>query len=293
MYRALALAVLLAVPGAVRADDPVNLKWTLKEGDTFYGKTTVVQGQTVSVLGMDVEFTMEIGSVLKYEVTAAKQGTTTVKATYLASTVEAKGLPFPVEEMGKKAKGAVITLTIDEKGAVTKVEGAEKIADKFKDAKAIEKELGGAMFSEAAVREMVGLPFTVSPEKPVKAGDTWVRDEKTAAAGFDVSGKTTYKVDSVEQGVAKVTTKSDLTIKAGAGGAAGLPFKISKIDVKTDKAGGGYTFDVKAGRLKDYSQELTMSGDITATVDGNDLKIGMKTKQTMKVAISDKSPSID
>jgi hypothetical protein len=173
------------------------------------------------------------------------------------------------------------------------VEGAGKIADKFADAEGIEKELGAAMFSEPVVTELVGLPFSILPGKPVKSGDKWTKDEKSNAAGLDVSGKTTYVVDEVANGVAKISTKADLTVKAGGANAGGLPFKITKADLKVEKATSSYSFDVKAGQLKDLTQEMVISGDLTASVDGNNLTIGMTNKQTVKVTISDKPPVTD
>jgi len=294
MRRALVLALVLAVaPAAARAQDPVDLKWTLKEGTTFYSKTGVVQKQQMTLFGQKVDLTMEINAGLSYKVKSVTQDTAVIEVTYLDTVVEVKGLPIPgLADMGKKAKGTVVTVTVKDSTEVTKVEGAGKIEEKFKEAEGIEKDIGSALFNEAIVREMVSMPFAILPGKKVKSGDEWTKDEKSNAAGLDVSGKTKYKVDEIKDGVAKVSTTGDLKVKMGAGG-GGLPFKISKADLKVEKATSNYSFDVKAGQLKELVQEMVISGDLTAVVDGADLTITMTTNQKVKVSISDKPPTRD
>jgi len=295
MRAALALAALgLALPQA-RAQDAVNLKWSLKKGDTFYNKSTVVQDMKMGFMGQDIDVTIEIGTVTRYTVKSVEGDTAVIDVTYMSAAVDPKGaVPLPgLGEMGKKVKGAALTLTLTGGREVTKVEGADKLMARFKDADEFQKQLAMGLFGEAPVREMVAMPFSLLPEKPVKVGDTWTRDEKMELQGLDVKGKDTFKLDSAAGGTAKVSMKSDLSIKAGAAGASGLPFKVKKLDMKAEKATGGYTFDMTAGRLKDSTQDVVINGSMTVDAGGQALTITMKIKMKQTVAISDKNPVTD
>ena len=65
----------------------------------------------------------------------------------------------------------------------------------------------------------------------------------------NVETKSAFKLDSVKGDVATISMKGDLTFKAGRRRRRGLPFKITKADLKAEKFTGTHTFDMKIGRL--------------------------------------------
>src|SRR5437870_10582444 len=95
MRLATSLAVFagLALAAHARAEDPVALKWSLKEGDTFYAKSVTDMDMTMTVLNKDIDVTMKMTGVQRFKVASVKTGATKVEMTILSMKVEAEGLP--------------------------------------------------------------------------------------------------------------------------------------------------------------------------------------------------------
>jgi hypothetical protein len=297
---ALALAAGFAVTTA-GAQEPVTLKWSLKEGETFYAKGVTDMDMSMAILGMNVDFTMKTTAVQRFKVLSAKAGATTVEMTMMDMTMAAEGLPggggLPgLGGLGEKIKGAKITAVLDEQMQVTKLMGYEKFLDKLAgDDDALRTQMQ-AQLSEATVGQMVSQAFTSVPAMPVKAGDTWSRTTKVPAAGLgDAVVKEKYTFGGVSQGLAKIDVVGDMSFTAGKGGVPGLPpgIKISKFAMKADKYSGTQTFDVKAGRLKEGKLDMVMKGSLAMSANGMDIEMTMKIKAKQSTTITDKSPIVD
>jgi len=287
----LALALTLT---PAQAGGPVTLKWSLKEGDTFYAKSAVTQNQAMGFMGQNIEFTIEITMVTRFRVKSVGSAGTVIELTYTDMKMDAKGLPIPgLGDLGSRLKGATVTATLNQKGDVTKVEGHEKMLEKVAPDEGTRKMLG-SIVSEASVKEMIGQALPPLPDKPVKVGDTWADTTKMPLSGIGtINSKTTFKLEELTGTTAKVGMTGTVTFKAGEGGDPGLPFKITKADLKTDKFTGTRTIDVKAGRLKDAKTEMSLSGTMTISAGGNDIDATIKQKTTTTTTVTDKNPVTD
>lgn len=273
-------------------NDTYTLQWKLKDGDTFYNKSSVSMDQTIEVMGQTIDQTVTMKTILRFKVKSAKEGATVVEMTYLENKIDAAGLPGG--NIGDKFKNVTFTATLDKKMEVTKLEGYDKFLDALADGDDAQKKLMKSMLPETAVRQMFSQTFVVAPNKPLAVGDTWDRTDKMALGPLgNVETKSAFKLAGVKNDVATITVKGDLTFKAGEGGDAGLPFKITKADLKADKFTGTHKFDIKAGRVTDTQMEMEMSGSMTISVAG--MEIDAKLKQKMKATgtITDKNPIVD
>ena len=99
-------------------------------------------------------------------------------------------------------------------------------------------------------------------------------------------------IGSQSLGVATVTSTGDLTYQA-AEGDAGLPFKITKADLKADKMTGTQKFDVKTGRLSSATAQLDLSGSMTIGVGGQSIDAKLRQKMKTDSAITSKNPIVD
>jgi hypothetical protein len=141
---------------------------------------------------------------------------------------------------------------------------------------------------------MFSQTFAIAPGKPVNVGDTWTETDKMSMGPLgDFGLKQTFKLESVTDGIAKISAKVEMDFKPGGGGDGGLPFKITKADLKADKFVGTYQFDTKAGRLKDATTDASMAGTMTASANGQEIEISMKLKTKGSTTISDKNPVRD
>jgi hypothetical protein len=296
----LALAAGFVVTTA-SAQEPVTVKWALKEGETFYAKGVADMDMSMGILGMNVDLTMKTSQVQRFKVVSVKPDATTIEMTMLEMTIDAQGLPggggLPgLGGVGEKIKGAKITAVLDDKMEVTKLIGYEKFLDKIAgDDDNLRTQLQ-AQFSEASVGQMVSQAFTAVPPKAVSEGDTWNRTTKVPAAGLgDATVKEKYTFDGISNGLAKISVVGDMTFKAGKGGVPGLPpgVKVSRFSMKADKYTGTQLFDVKAGRLKEGKVDMVMRGSLAMSANGQDIEMTMKIKAKQTTTITSKSPIVD
>jgi hypothetical protein len=286
MFTAPILTLLL-----VGAPNEYTLQWKLKENDIFYNKTSIVMDQTIEAMGQTGKQKITIDTALKFKVKSAREGTTVVEMTYLENKIDAPGLPGV--NVGDKLKGISFTATLNDKMEVTKLEGYDKFLDALSEGDENQRKLLKAMMPEATIRQMFGQTFVLAPAKPVAIGDTWNRTDKMALGPLgSVEAKGSFKLDSVKDNIATVTVKGDLSFKAGDGG-EGLPFKITKADLKADKFNGTHKFDMKLGRVIETKVEMEMSGTMTIAVAGQSIDAKLSQKMTAVGTISDKNPVKD
>lgn len=285
----LAALVLFAAPAA--AADPVSLKWSLKEGDSFYATTTQEIDQAIKVMGQTVNQKMTTTTVAKFEITSVKNGGLEVKMTY--TQVKMEGALGNGGEVADRFKGAALTATFDKGYELKKLEGYTKFIDKLSDGDDMQKKMFLAVMPESAVKLMFSQVFVAAPKDTVAAGDKWSRTDKVPLSGLgDLTNKTQFTLDGVKDNVATIKTSADVTFTTGEGSDA-LPFKVTKADLKSDDVKGTILFDTKAGRLKSSSTTMKLKGTLTIEVMGQQVDAEIDQKATTKVEIAAKNPVKD
>lgn len=287
MFAAPVLALLLAAaPG-----DIYELQWKLKEGEVFYNKSSVTMDQTMELMGQKVDQTIGIKTVLKFKVKSVKDGVTVVEMTYLDMKVDAGNLPGA--NVGNNLKNVSFTATLNDKMQVTKLEGYDKFLEALAGDNAEQKKLMKAMMPESSIKQMFGQTFVIGPGKPIGVGGTWERKMAVAFGAIgNVETKESFKLDSVKGDLATIGVKGELTFKTGDGD-SGLPFKITKADMKADKFNGTHTFDIKTGRVTESKVDMDMSGSMTIEAAGQSIDAKMSMKMKTVGVITEKNPIVD
>jgi len=288
MFAATTLVLLLAAGQGEKH----TLQWKLKEGDVFYNKMNVTMDQTIEVMGQTIDQKIDMKTALKFKVKSAKPGATVVEMTYLENKIDAQGLPGV--NIGNKLKDVTFTVTLDDKLKVTKLDGYDKFLDAISEGDADQRKLMKAMMPEDTIRQAVGQTFAIAPDRPVAVGDKWERADKMPLGPLGkIEMKSEFKLDAVKGDLATITQKGDLKYEAGDGKDSGLPFKISKADLKADKFTGTNTFDMKLGRLAAMKMELDLSGTMTIEVAGMTVDAKLKQKMTTTGEVTEKNPVVD
>jgi hypothetical protein len=290
------LALCAATSGA---QETVALKWTLKEGTTFFAKGVTDMDMTMQLLNMDVDMKMKITVVQRFKVLSAKPGATKIEMTFQKMDMEMTSDKIPggipgLGGIGEKVKGAVLTATLNDKFEVTKLEGHDKFLDKLtEDNDALRAQMK-QQFSEDSLKQMFSQVFAIAPDKPIKVGETWSQDLKMPTAGLDAVVKQKFKLESVSNGVAKIALSGDMSFKAGKG-LPGLPegIEVKKFDMKADKYSGTLLFDTRAGRLSENKSDMDIKGDISMGLGGQMIDMTMNIKARQTTTISDKNPVVD
>jgi hypothetical protein len=286
MFAAPVLALLLAAPA-----DTYELKWKLKEGDVFYNKSSVAMDQVMELMGQKVEQSIGIKTILKFKVKSVKDGATVVEMTYLDMKIDAGNLPGG--NVGNNLKNVTFTATLNDKMEVTKLEGYDKFLDALAGDNEAQKKLMKVMMPETSIKQMFGQTFLIGPGKPIGIGGTWDRKLNVAFGAIgNVETKDTFKLASVKGDLATISAKGELTFKTGDGD-SGLPFKITKADMKADKFTGIHTFDMKTGRVTESKVDMDMSGTMTIEAAGQSVDAKMTMKMKSVAVITDKNPIVD
>lgn len=288
------LAALGLFAAPVAAADPVNLKWSLKEGDSFYATTTQDIDQNIKVMGQTVNQKMTTTTVARFDVKSTKAGAMKIEMTYTKVTME--GLPgdgAAVAKLTERFKGAALAATFDKGFNITKLDGYDKFLDKLSDGDDMLRKIFDAMITENAVRMLFTQVFVSPPTDKTAAGDKWTRTDKVPLSGLgDLTNKTTYTVEGVKNDVATIKTTADVVLKAGEANPA-LPFKIVKADMKSDDVKGTILFDTKTGRLKSSSTTMKLKGSMTIEVMNQEVDTEIDQKAITKVEITEKNPVKD
>lgn len=292
MRTAVLLLALLAAPAA--AQDAIPLKWSLKEGDKFFAKSETEMEMNVTAMGQSQDIKMTLSAVQRFKVIDAKQDSTTIEMTMLSMEMKAPIAVPGLAGLGEKVKGATLTAVLDDKLKVTKLQGYDKFLDKLADGDEAAKKVLKQQFSEASMKQMVGQVFTFGNDKPVKVGDSWPRTESMQFGGFDTIAKMKCKLDSVTDGVAKISWTGDLTFKAGTA-IPGLPegIQVDNFEMKAKKCVGAMKFDTKVGRLTENNQDADLDCSMTIAAAGQKIDMTMKIKVKQRVTIGDKNPTAD
>ncbi len=289
MFTAPVLALLLvAAP-----DDTYSVKWKLKEGDVFYNKSSVTMDQEIEVMGQKREQKMAIKTVLKFKVKSVKEGVTIVEMTYVEMKVDAGGLPGA--NAAENLKNITFTATLNDKMEVTKLEGYDKFLDALAGDNAAQKQMMKAMMPQTAMKQMFSQTFLIGPAKPIAIGGTWDRKIAVALGPIgNTESKEVLKLTSVKGDLATITAKGELSFKPGDDdGDSGLPFKITKADLKADKFTGTHTFDMKTGRMTESKVDMDMSGSMTISAAGMNVDAKLVMKMKTVAVLTEKNPIVD
>jgi hypothetical protein len=220
---ALALPLCILFVTAAAADEGVNLKWSLKVGDSFYVVSTQKTDVNTKVMGQTTRQKMSTTTVTKFEVKTRSDGGYEVKATFLEWKAEGSVLPPSIAD---RFDGAGITEVLDKKLKVTKLQGYDKFLDQIGGNNDTQRKLFSIIMPEAALQTLFDQVFVTGSKESAAIGDTWDRTDKVPMPGLgNLTSKTKFTLDSTKDGIATITTKADVKFTTGEGNDK-LPFKV-------------------------------------------------------------------
>jgi hypothetical protein len=135
-------------------------------------------------------------------------------------------------------------------------------------------------FSEDSFRQMMEGSMGYLPETEVTVGQSW-RDSTRISSGFPMKLDNTYKLISVNDGIARVTVRSEIKSLEGASinlGMASMSYSIDGIQM------GSFDIDQATGMV--VSSELTQKASGTLTMSGEGMPSGMTMPININSSIS-------
>ena len=285
-------AVALAfLAGPALAADAVKLEMKFKEGDKFFVETVSNTKQVMEFMGTKNESDSDSTQVTSFTVKKSdKDGVVIEQKIESIKNKNSGGLPG-ADKIMDALKGATFKLTLNSKGEVTKIEGYDEFVKKL----SADNELAGKMLksfmSEDTIKATAAENFAFLPPKPVAKGDTWKRSQAIPLGPLgNLKGETNYTYKGPGKDGEEISFDQTLEYAPPKVSDDSLPFKITKGEMKADKASGSLTFDASKGRLVRTEQSTKMKGSLTFEVAGNSTTLTLEMTQTAKSRVLDKSP---
>ena len=178
--------------------------------------------------------------------------------------------------------GQTITLVISPTGAVTKIDGLGPIMEKINAGMASSPMgqmpgMGGAI-TEESLRGMFEQSFTQLPERPIKTGESWTKDNTVKMPFGVVNSTAKLALQGVSNGIATITYSATNKVTVDNSKAAAQGMNVTMGDGASD---GQLLFDVKAGRV----QKLTINGTqpMSMNMGGQSMGATTKTQTTIEL----------
>lgn len=306
-----ALALAIALPAAVSAEDAVRMQHKMKQGDQriYRVTTTVLKKETVNKMTYTTKYESQTIDVRRFKKTDDKGNIVletenkrqnvklnvdgpNVKLDYKfdsQSRDNEKGsmigaLLTPVLE---STSGAIFEMTVQPDGTVLPMKGYEELL------KGVIKE-GNPMahqYTNEAFRFQFAESLIPLSKKPVQPGDKWERDYKlNLGKGLVMKGYSRYEY----AGTSNVGKRKTVKITGTSDGSVDLDIKQAGATVTGALTIGDGTitaqFDPKAGTLISKISKTKVTGTMTVTAGDNTVEINLEQEITYKVELLDKVP---
>ena len=290
-------AGLFFVSGLTIASAQVKLSFNPEKGKKYEYQTDMIQIIKQHVMGQEIPMEMEMSTKYLMEIKDKTSQEIAVQLTYnevayiVSSPMMKMGYdsknpienPSEIDQMlGKmfgKMIGQSLVMVIAPDGSVKSVSGMDVIGEGMIGAIAGDNQMGvqlGAQmkqqFNDDAMKKMFDQSFKIYPNNPVKAGDSWDKENMTTVNNMNTGLKTKYTLKSVSKNVVTIAVEGEIEVNPG----AGVEGKIAGTQTGT------MNVDAKTG--------LTLTSDVTQSMKGTLKTQGMdilmemtaKTKTSIK-----------
>jgi len=294
----MALATLVLLGGLTApAFGQVKIEWKFKEGDKFYVEEVSNVKSSFQIMGNNIDQTQKTTTIASYTIKKStdKEVVMEQKIESVKTKVEGGfgGEAGGLDKIMEKMEGAKFTITMDPStGKVTKFEGYKELIKAITEGMEEAGKFVELLLTEDTLKKGSEDAFGFLPSKAVDKGDTWKIESTMPLGPFgNFKKNATYTYDGKDDKGEKIGYKLAMTYTAPKGdGAAGLPFKITKGNLKTDNAKGTILFDAEKGRLVSNTVTMRFGGSLTMDVMGNELTIEMTMDQSSTSRVLNRAP---
>lgn len=257
-----------------------TLKMRLAKGDVFNNTLDVDMDMSIKMAGMEQKMKMKMNTGSRFEVLDSTAAAQKLKMTYTSMKMTADmgaasdmvNTDSILNATISKAVGKSLILTMENK-KITNVSGMDSI--RFNEGDPAANAMLDKMFTAENMNQTFGMLFNMYPDKPVKPGDSWERENEMEMGGsLNMKVKTTYTLVAVKDGLAELDVNGKIDSK-GSMNQGGMNVGI---DMKGTQKGKVY-LNQETGYINNGNYDM----DINATMDAMGQKIPMtiKSKYTM------------
>lgn len=275
------------------AQGEVKLEWKFTQGEKFYLENVTNLKQTVEVMGQKVPMDSVNTTISSFKVVKVTPTETVLEQKIESVKVKSgQGGIDPQAKVAEQMAGSVFTITLNNKGEVTKVEGFDDLIKKLSQGNDEIGKLLKSILTEDTMKQGIQEAFSFVPGKQINKGDTWKRQMRLSMGPM---GTFIVDMDYTDQGKGKdgeeVALKGMYSYEAPKGGGGGLPFKVTKGEFKTEDAKGILIFDTVAGRLVRHEFKSKLNGTMSISVADQNAEMSLKQETDTKIRVLKEMPS--
>lgn len=290
---------------------PIELKWKLVAGQSFYQEITTETEQKMKIQAMEVAQKQRQTFWLKWTPAKEDDKTWTLEQEILGVKmdlniggrqisictwdVDVRATPDPVTNLCKSLVGAKFMFTINKADMrVQKIDGREAFVEKAVKADGQLKHLLEAMLSEDTFKQWAEPLLGVIP-----AGGTVPNHKKwSRKTMLNLGPIGSYAADSTyayeganRENLLEIRETVKMTYQPPKDkGPNKMGFRIVQADLKTTEGNGAIFFDRDKGRVERSTTTLKLEGSLTIEIGGTNTQVDIWQAQKMTVKVTDKNP---
>ncbi len=260
-----------------------TLKMRLNKGDKFSQDMDMDMNMNMAVMGQAMDMKMGMKGGALFEVVNDSSGTKDLSMTYTSMKMKMEMMGSPEAEsintdamsdkISEKISGKKVILKINDKYEIVDVSGFnEMMLDDSTDIQT--REQMKKMFSKDQMNSMFGMMFQLYPDKPVRVGETWEKENEVNVTGISMKMTGKYTLTEVKDGIAHISVDGKFSGKGNMdqGGMA--------VEMDMD---GGQKGTMSIGLADGYLRDGNITMDVKADMNMMGQKVPMTIKGRYKI----------
>ena len=293
----LVFAGLFLMMALTLASAQVKLSFNPETGTKYEYQQEMLSSIKQNVMGQEIPVEMETSSMYLMEIMDKTPEEIKVQFTFqeityiISSPMMRMGFDSknPIENpsdmdnlFGKMLKGMLgssIMMTFAPDGSVVSVTGMDAIAENMSSAVASDGQIAAQMavqvkqqFSELSMKNSFEQAFKIYPDEPVRAGNSWTKENVMPVNNMNTDFKTKYTLKNVNRNMATVVVEGTMAMEPS----AGMEGKLAGTQTGA--------IVVEAGTGLPVTGDVTQNIKGTVSVQGMDVQMEMvnKVKSSIK-----------
>lgn len=265
IFSALAASLLLFSGCKNMGTEAVDLHFNLQPGTQYQYVIESKQTIDIEMMGTPIKTNQDMMMAATYKVEAADGNNKKLTVNYdritMKSATPGGEAEYDSQDPAKQDSlfssiGRMInvpfSMVINPQGDIVSVAGVQQAVGQGMDSNM--QAMMQSQFSDSNIRSMMQQSLNVYPDRPVKVGDEWQRSFSMAVGFMNMNINNTYKLLSVENGIAHIDIKAQITTKPG--GASGLEMQLTGVQTGT------MDIEVATGLIVDSKIKQQLSGQM-------------------------------
>jgi len=196
----------------------------------------------------------------------------------------------PMTEFFNQLKNTPLTYVISPKLEVKSVENSKDFIKKLGDINPQMQSLLSHILSEDALKKMAEPTWWAYPPDGDLSKKTWTKESKLSLGPIGTyDSKFTFTNNGEKDGKVEIGIESNLTYSAPSDN-KGLPFVITKAELKSESGKGKAIFDKTKGRFEHSEITMKLNGKLWIEVSNMTAEVTLNQEQTATSDTSDANP---